>query len=582
MMILFNELKSYFKNILVKYYKLSLLEKEYFIIEKNILYLKNIKESIYFNKNIAIKKIKKNKLNNQTPIIENTNKQIKEKINKEIFLKKNIDQVKKIFNETDIEPINEHVNKPVYEQVIKSVYEPIKEHVNKPIKKSDNKQVIKSVNEPIKEHVNKPIKKSDNEQVIKSVNKPINEHVNKPINEPVNKPIIEFNIEPVNKPVIEKIIEPVIETVIKLDTEKKNTNPGINKYKENYNNLNIDIKNNPELSKILNFYYNVNDINVKFNNNNNLIINHKNTNLIEYFYYNKDIKFNEEKYYSILYNNNNKHEIFNILIQVGNYDTLKKMSSYIKNFNDINVNIYYTIIEDQCSDNNINYIKNLTPRCTILKTKNKGMDIGLFIINLLYFRDNNINPKYILKLHTKTDDDFRNNVLRKLCNNKEQIINNLVSFKNNKKIGMIKGTSLFKYNKNKNDFINHIDYLYYLNNYIYDKEFEFQNLEFITGTFFYANFDIFNVLDSINLKFLYYKLNDLNTLDTNWYKLFYNLNNLNNNEIKNHYKNNKSNFGNNLIMQSKTKCLGMRDFMFEHALERFFGYMCKYNDLIII
>jgi hypothetical protein len=35
----------------------------------------------------------------------------------------------------------------------------------------------------------------------------------------------------------------------------------------------------------------------------------------------------------------------------------------------------------------------------------------LFIINLIYFRDKNINPKYILKLHTKTDDRFRNNVL---------------------------------------------------------------------------------------------------------------------------------------------------------------------------
>ena len=35
MIVSFKELKSYYKNILIKYYKLSLLEEENFIINKN-------------------------------------------------------------------------------------------------------------------------------------------------------------------------------------------------------------------------------------------------------------------------------------------------------------------------------------------------------------------------------------------------------------------------------------------------------------------------------------------------------------------------------------------------------------------
>ena len=42
------------------------------------------------------------------------------------------------------------------------------------------------------------------------------------------------------------------------------------------------------------------------------------------------------------------------------------------------------------------------------------------------------------------------------------------------------------------------------------------------------------------------------------------------------------NYKNNLDFQKKTACSGMRDFMIEHALERFFGYLCKKNDLTMV
>ena len=54
-------------------------------------------------------------------------------------------------------------------------------------------------------------------------------------------------------------------------------------------------------------------------------------------------------------------------------------------------------------------------------------------------------------------------------------------------------------------------------------------------------------------------------------------------KIEDHYdKNKEKNYKNNLDLQSKTNCSGMRDFMIEHALERFFGYLCKKMDYNMI
>ena len=94
---------------------------------------------------------------------------------------------------------------------------------------------------------------------------------------------------------------------------------------------------------------------------------------------------------------------------------------------------------------------------------------------------------------------------------------------------------------------------------------------------------ILDVKHSNNIKILYNKLNDENTLDINWYKIFYELKNKNDDYIINHWKKNKKkNYGNNLELQIKTKCSGMRDFMIEHALERFFGYLNKYKNYIML
>ena len=105
---------------------------------------------------------------------------------------------------------------------------------------------------------------------------------------------------------------------------------------------------------------------------------------------------------------------------------------------------------------------------------------------------------------------------------------------------------------------------------------DINKLEFAVGTFFYSRFDVFDVFNSNHIKLVYNKLNDSESLDENWYSIFYKLKNKDSNFVKNHYQKNKnSNYGNNLELQHKTNCSGMRDFMIEHAMERFFGYLNK-------
>ena len=564
MIVSFKELKSYYKNILIKYYKLSLLEEEKFIINKNNIWIESLSENIYFNSDIILKikkKNKKNKIINEninTEVNENINTEVNENINAEVNENINTEQ-----NENINDELNENINDELNENINIELNENINIELNENINDELNENINVEVNAKLNENINKKNKnKNKNKKIMtKNINKNVNENINTELHKNINENINE-NIN--NKK----------ENNILISINKDKV---INIINDNIENINID----SNVIKILKFYYDIKNITIQKITDNKYKIDNKINNNSEYFYYYENKISKISNYYTVLYDGNTDIHNFSLLIQIGNYNTFAKMESYIKVFLDVNVNIYYTIVEEECTDINIKKLKQLTPNCTILKTKNMGMDIGLFIINLLYFRDKKINPKYILKLHTKTDDRFRNNVLNNLCKNKETILKNLKLFENSNN-GMITGTTIYIYEKNKHNYDNHINYLHYLSKQIFNNELNFKNLEFAAGTFFYAKFDVFSILDDINLKFLYNKMNNLTTLDINWYKIFYNLQKLSDDEIILNYHNNPKNFGNNLIMQNKTKCLGMRDFMIEHSLERFLGYICKYNNLNII
>ncbi len=49
-----------------------------------------------------------------------------------------------------------------------------------------------------------------------------------------------------------------------------------------------------------------------------------------------------------------------------------------------------------------------------------------------------------------------------------------------------------------------------------------------------------------------------------------------------HKEKNAKIYLNNLHFQKETGEHGIRDFMVEHAFERFFGYLCKKNNYLIV
>ena len=336
-----------------------------------------------------------------------------------------------------------------------------------------------------------------------------------------------------------------------------------------------EVEIDPKYIKILNNYFKEDEIKYRFEKN--IIIVEKDE-IEEYLYFDEYIKKDTHFYYRVLYDclKNKSENIF--IIQIGSLTTFDKMIKYIDIISKVNENYIFTFVENTENKKIINCLKNKLTNFTALEVKNKGMDIGIYLISLLYLRDKNLEYKNLIKIHTKTDDRFREHVCDQLIGSEEIIKKNLRLI-NKPEIGMLNGTLTFDYHKNKSFFKNHFNYLEYLVSYFLNDTLDKNKLEFAVGTFFISKFDVFNIFNKNNIKILYNKLNDENTLDINWYKIFYELKNKNDDYIKNHWKRNKKkNYGNNLELQIKTKCSGMRDFMLEHALERFFGYLNKYKN----
>ena len=300
---------------------------------------------------------------------------------------------------------------------------------------------------------------------------------------------------------------------------------------------------------------------------------------IEKFYINSN---DACKLYHVMYENFKKIYNIGISIQIGNWNTFKKMESYLQNFNKININFYFVLIYDISTPENIEYLKYKYNNCVILSGENRGMDIGLYFLNILYIRNKEYHHDYLYKIHTKTNDEFRNNTLNHLLGSYDKIINNIKSL-NKDKIGMISGNVIYKYHNYKDAFHSNMYHLNFLINNLYNENINDNLLEFSAGTMFIIKFKIFDILNIKNLEYIYNKLNNENTLDYYWYSIFYKININNKDEIYKDYINNKFyKYSNNISYNVKTGKPGLRDSMMEHAVERLFGYICKKNNYEII
>lgn len=340
----------------------------------------------------------------------------------------------------------------------------------------------------------------------------------------------------------------------------------------------LDIKYKKLVSKY--FKNNLDLINSKFKIiDNTLKINIKNWGT-EYFYIeniNKNTKF-----YEIIYENIYNIYDLAICIQIGNWDIFTKMEPYIHNLDKININYYFTIIDEYSTDKNINYLISNYKNSVILKNKNKGMDIGLFFSSLHYIKIKNINHNFLIKIHTKTDDDIRNKILNNLLSSHNKIINNIKLLTNSKN-GIVGGNTIYEYNSDRHIFINNIYHLNDLSNYLYNEPIDNNKLKFVETTMFIIKQECLRIFTISNIEYIYNLLNDFHSIDYSWYAYYYNLDKNNKKEILSHYFDNPNDrYLSNLNFQFKTNQSDLRDYMIEHACERFFGYMCLKEGLEII
>jgi len=289
-------------------------------------------------------------------------------------------------------------------------------------------------------------------------------------------------------------------------------------------------------------------------------------------------------YDSIIEDNDAEYTHIAVCVQIGNWNTFLKMEKYLLNFiND--TTFYFVIIKNIFNQNDIGeYIRSKYKKCVIISAENKGMDIGLFLINYYYLLKNDRNHKFLFKIHTKTADSFREITLNTLMNDKNTIYKN-INLLNRAEVGMVSGNSIHNYHGRRDLYDSNMYHIRKSINYIYNEDVNINLLEFVEGTMFMFKMTTFNVLTLQKIEKIYNKMNSISSLDVNWYSIYYKLNVNDLRYIRKHYSSNIYSFYcNNTKLQHSTNYnnLGIRDFMIEHGYERLFGYMCRKNNLSII
>jgi len=112
-----------------------------------------------------------------------------------------------------------------------------------------------------------------------------------------------------------------------------------------------------------------------------------------------------------------------LIIHVGNTDVFKDIiETYPKFFNN-NLDIYITYNDS----NKYKIINSLVPNSTKILVENKGMDIGPFLLVVDYFKKNKLSYNYYIKIHTKSDKEWRNKLIKPIYNNLNLFLTNGLS-----------------------------------------------------------------------------------------------------------------------------------------------------------
>ena len=159
---------------------------------------------------------------------------------------------------------------------------------------------------------------------------------------------------------------------------------------------------------------------------------------------------------------------------------------------------------------------------TILKIQNKGMDIGGKLCMLDYITQHNIPYNYILFLHSKSDYESRQKYFLPFLKNKERInlIKSLLTTNNNSLYGIFPNCVHYTDNYKSSDrFLNDIKYfeemMHLLNIDVTDSQF------FVEGNCCILHRNVLETIFKDRISLFYNVLNDENSFDYNWVKMYY-------------------------------------------------------------
>ena len=233
-----------------------------------------------------------------------------------------------------------------------------------------------------------------------------------------------------------------------------------------------------------------------------------NKNYLNLFNYNDNIDLNE--YYNLMYSNFNnikKNYELVIVLNLGSIVNLNLLFSKISIFKNslygnkillvltITEEIYLHVLK-------LNLFDIFESNIAILRVKNKGCDIGSYYLSLDYLIKENINYEYILKLHSKSDTNWLNNMTAYLKNKK--------TFDNVFKDIKEKNILIYGMNKIFMDYRNLLCTEHILNNYsngLYEELFTNHRLSFIAGTIFIIKKELMDfILELVPLKnYIYFE-----------------------------------------------------------------------------
>jgi len=271
----------------------------------------------------------------------------------------------------------------------------------------------------------------------------------------------------------------------------------------------------------------------------------------------------------------------------GNMGIFKKIEKYLENLlsiqsTELDITLFISSL-NTFNVTEINYIKKKFPSANHIINENFGFDIGSFFTVLKICKENNLEFDYVVKIHTKTNDLDRENLIKPILGS-ENRIKIILDILSNESIGLVGSLKSMYYNYEKLSIHNQNHLKTLINKFKIDAKY-YDSIQFIGGTMFWTKFNILKkIFWNFNFDQIIGELNTETSLDWNWY-LYANekyiepalVKSLNTKEkVLEHY----TSYGQKLglspnifhAIKFKTKSVELRDGMIEHAYERFFSY----------